>query len=930
MFSQGRNMLNALLKANSTSTSNRAPDLSRPVLAAPTSPASPNSTHTPAETESSDADSLEYSPSESAILNQDWASGLQGDPEFITPSSASVVIGESPQSSRPGSELASFADLQPWQNLSCGYTPDSRQNHGIVPSNDNIRKQLFTASEAEVSRSDSLDIIPLERATYLTSQGNNSAGQTGNNLSYISDIQAELGVPLVTRSSSALEDMFHNEDIENENMSFNNYGSVTQENFSHGTEYNQHVHGVMPDHLQQEEAENVPISVQEQQDNDIVPETVQQQEEINVPENILQVQGNAATRKRARSSPNDNSPTRKRSRNPSATKAEVAKLAYNSGQAHVTTKGKQRAQREIRKSCTATCRRNCKEKITNERRQKLFGIFYGSKSKEAQWMIIGKLVKRLPKKRCTVAGTPTRKSTYHYFLTDEKSNYIPVCQPFFLGTFDISKTVVETAMSKNSPDKRGKQVTNRPKRISAELKNGVKDHIKLFPKIASHYCRESTKREYLDENLSIAKMYRMYITARGKNTPHTATNRQYRDVFNTCFNLGFYQPKKDQCSLCMRWKNLQDGKDQVNSDVEFVQKYQEHETAKKLARDFKQESKDLSRSEQNKDGKMKVICFDLEKVFFCPKSEVGEFFYKRKLSCYNFTVFDCTLKKGTCFVWDQTTAGRGAVEISSCVYKYIQQESLNGLEELHIYSDSCWSQNKNQVLYSMYYAACQKFKLKIIHRYLEKGHTQMECDSVHATIERKISKIDIFTPSEWFGYIRSAKVNKPQYAVVEVQTEDIVSFKELSQQNFSWKKIPVSKIHEITVDCKTQGKISYKKKLSDPQTEYEVLMIRPGRPIAWANYKPPRVYPGRLSLKPMLVNDLKWMTKQKLIPDRALEFYQNVTSPTFGTAVILDEEVSTDNEFPQEIAHNNEALDAVLEGNHGGADTEENVDDDLE
>ncbi|KAK3931453.1 putative dipeptidyl-aminopeptidase B [Frankliniella fusca] len=924
MFSQGRRMLNALKKtatspANSTSTS--TPSVEE-------TPASADTTHTPAaQSAISDADSLEYSPSEYAILNSEWVSGLQGEngkQEHETPSNPSIDVREIPESSGV-IELASVAALEPWQNLSNGYTPNSRQYNDVPLINNNIRKQLFPASEAQVNRSESLDIIPLESAVYLTSQEHDSPGQTGNFLQR-SEIPSEPGISFVTSSYCALEDMFHT-DIENECNT--NDASLAEESLSHGIECDQHHTESISDNFLSEEVEiiNEETSVQEQQDDVTVPENFQQQDKIIVPENVPQVQGGATTRKRTRPSPNDNSPTRKRSKNPSKTKAAEAKLAYNSGLAHVTTKGKQRGQREIREGCSATCKRRCKEHITYERRQKLFGIYYGSKSKEAQWMILGKLVKRVPVKRHTVAGdtTPSRKSTFQYFLSDDKNNQIRVCQSMFLGTFDISMTVVKTALQKNSPDKRGKQVINRPNRISAELKEGVKNHIKSFPKIASHYCREETKREYLHENLSIAKMYRMYVTERGKNTPHTATVRQYRDVFNTCFNLGFYQPKKDQCSLCVRWKDLQEGKKQVNFDIDFVQEYKEHETAKKLARDFKQASKDLSRSEQNKDGKIKVICFDLEKVFFCPKSEVGEFFYKRKLSCYNFTVFDCTLKIGTCFVWDQTTGGRGAVEISSCVYKYIQQESLNGLKELHIYSDSCWSQNKNQVLFSMYYAACQKFNLKIIHRYLEKGHTQMECDSVHATIERKISKTDIFTPSEWFGYIRSAKVNKPHYVVVEVKTEDIVSFKDLAQQHFLWKKIQVSKIHEITVDCETQGTVNYKKKLSDPPTTFEVLLKRPGRPIAWANYKPPQVYPGRLSLKPMLINDLKWMMKQKLIPDRALEFYQNVTSPTFGTA-ISDEQPSNEGEFPQEVAHNDQELDSMLEG----ADSEENIDGDLE
>lgn len=39
----------------------------------------------------------------------------------------------------------------------------------------------------------------------------------------------------------------------------------------------------------------------------------------------------------------------------------------------------------------------------------------------------------------------------------------------------------------------------------------VREHIKKFPVIESHYCRENTKRKYLEEGLSIGKMYKLYI-----------------------------------------------------------------------------------------------------------------------------------------------------------------------------------------------------------------------------------------------------------------------------------------------------------------------------------------------------------------------------------------------------------------------------------
>lgn len=34
-----------------------------------------------------------------------------------------------------------------------------------------------------------------------------------------------------------------------------------------------------------------------------------------------------------------------------------------------------------------------------------------------------------------------------------------------------------------------------------------------------------------------------------------ATERQYTDIFNTEFNIGFFIPKKDQCEICLDYRN---------------------------------------------------------------------------------------------------------------------------------------------------------------------------------------------------------------------------------------------------------------------------------------------------------------------------------------------------------------------------------------
>jgi hypothetical protein len=57
-------------------------------------------------------------------------------------------------------------------------------------------------------------------------------------------------------------------------------------------------------------------------------------------------------------------------------------------------------------------------------------------------------------------------------------------------------------------DRRGKKIPyNKSKNEDVVF---VKQHIPMFPKMESHYCRRKTQRRYLDTKLSITKMFSLY------------------------------------------------------------------------------------------------------------------------------------------------------------------------------------------------------------------------------------------------------------------------------------------------------------------------------------------------------------------------------------------------------------------------------------
>ena len=110
------------------------------------------------------------------------------------------------------------------------------------------------------------------------------------------------------------------------------------------------------------------------------------------------------------------------------------------------------------------------------------------------------------------------------------------------------------------------------------------------------------------------------------------------------------------------------------------------------------------------------VSFDLQKVLNAPQADISSFYYKRKISIYNFSIFDLVSKEAECFLWNETTAKRGANEISSCLYKYIVNKNRQGITDFRFCSDNCGGLNRNQILFTMYAKAAKDLGIKITHR----------------------------------------------------------------------------------------------------------------------------------------------------------------------------------------------------------------------
>ena len=68
-----------------------------------------------------------------------------------------------------------------------------------------------------------------------------------------------------------------------------------------------------------------------------------------------------------------------------------------------------------------------------------------------------------------------------------------------------------------------------------------------------------------------------------------------------------------------------------------------------------------------------MITYDFQQNLETPNLQHNDMFYKRQLWTYNFGIHDCVSNQGYMFMWDETTAKRGSVEVANCLYNFLTE-----------------------------------------------------------------------------------------------------------------------------------------------------------------------------------------------------------------------------------------------------------------
>ena len=576
----------------------------------------------------------------------------------------------------------------------------------------------------------------------------------------------------------------------------------------------------------------------------------------------------------------------------------IRKRDKNLGKSYKRTTGRIREERKPKNLLMVhQCALKCNENIPDDCKKILCENFWdiGNIDRQRDYIISHVTRKEAARSR---KENSRRKFSQSYYFDVDGIKY-QVCKRFFLQTLDVSEKFVRIALEKSSrsrtgvpsPDRRGKHIPGN--KISEENIKFATEHIDSFPRVPAHWCRRDTKKEYLEAILNRRKMYDLYIAHCAENTKKPISFALYKELLIKK-NVAFHIPRKDQC-WCHHFELLSE----AEKTPEKIQEYELHMRRKVAANDEK--SKDAQKAK----GNFEYVSanFDLEAVLYSPLFHAKPIFYKRKLATFNLTVFDVASKQGYCYIWPEFEGKRGANEIATCV-KLFLEELPEHTKHVVLHSDCCPGQNRNAIMIYMLYQAVQTIRnIKIIDmKFLEPGHTHMQCDSMHATIEHAAEYAKIYWPNDWVNVIKLAAKKRP-YKVKTLDHTSFTNYKELQQktmiikaQNPKGNTLNWKQVKWVRVDKSKPTTLLYKNEYWEEEFS-SVITTSKGRKAKNAPVNVPiSLYPEKLPIRKLKYDNLLSMCQGKdaIIPLEYKDFYTSlpVTNTSHDSEKESDDEMS--------------------------------------
>lgn len=518
--------------------------------------------------------------------------------------------------------------------------------------------------------------------------------------------------------------------------------------------------------------------------------------------------------------------------------------------------------------CKKSGKRFCRE-IKEEERFAQYERFWNDMDWEQRKVFVSSLVDcHVATRKRTEENNSRRSSTLVYHL---KSGGIrkQVCKKTFLNTFDLGEWSVRNwvtekkddagiHMSRENRNEQRSEILRKTKKKKG--KENLVTYLESIPKLPSHYCRKQTDKLYLEPMFTTMTQFFNHYVEYCKERQISHLSRQVFDTVVSEKNISIFHPKKDACDICIKYNigNLKE------------EEYRKHIDRKELARCEKNEDK--KRAEK---GECIVLTADVQAVKLAPFFNASALYYKTKLCVHNYTVFDLTSHDATCYWWNESQGELVASVFASCLIDYIDKHKDSG-KPIVIWTDGCTYQNRNSVISSALLMFSITNNIIIEQKYLERGHTQMECDSIHAVIENKLKNRVIHLPSDYVAVTREARQNPRPYDVKYLSFDFFSDY--TSNKLVSSIRPGLLTVNEIRcLKYLPEGKIMYKCVFSD---DYKELPQRIRKP---ENLNP-NIVPPKLYKNPIKIKLTKWQHLQQLkevLPKECHHFYNSLPHQCF-------------------------------------------------
>ena len=436
-------------------------------------------------------------------------------------------------------------------------------------------------------------------------------------------------------------------------------------------------------------------------------------------------------------------------------------------------------------------------KVSENKRKKLHDEFWALPSWEAKKAYIKPLTNtRVPIKRRQEIDKSRKSESHDCFMPSDEGNNVKVCRELFLATFSLKENMFrgwvrdpELHQENTDDPELNPQQINIPaahSRVTSKQKRQlVSQWLEEIPKVPSHYCRANTSRVYVENTFrSVSYMHEVYSAWCRENAP--GSEPVSRQIFAEVLDgnkISIHQPRKDQCDTCYAFKV---GQIDNATYVAHREKQQEARDAKKAAKESASENK-------------LVVTMDVQSTLLAPNLQASAVYYKMKLQIHNLMFYSLNDGDVTLYVWHEGNGGVTSNEFVSCMIDFIKSQTTK-YSHVTLISDGCGYQNRNKVLSSALSNAAETMNVTIEQLILEKGHTMMEADSVHSTLQRHFTP-PLYSPADYLAQMRVCRPHQPY----KVKYLDYTFFKEYESLQSNVKSIrPGVKSGDSTV-CDLRG-----------------------------------------------------------------------------------------------------------------------------